>query len=146
MIISEGIEVSHGLTIDVNKLVSELKLVVKSVNARQSTKDITDNSSSKYKRSVIKRVNHKWYGHDMQRKKNITWLVKVLSIINNRARHIYPRQSLLVFHKIYQMYRDIREQESKEETEQLKENIILITYTTQYHPISQFNNKQCLLT
>ena len=38
-------------------------------------------------------------------------------IINNRVRHSDPSLSCLMFHKIAQMYRYIREQESEESTE-----------------------------
>ena len=56
-------------------------------------------------------------GHDNQRKKSRTGLVKVSSISNNISRQSDPRLAWLVFHKIAQMYRDIREQESEEATE-----------------------------
>ena len=117
VVASAEIEGVHGLPIDVNALVAELQLFIKAINARQSTKCITANSSSKYTRSVIKQVNRKEYGHDMQRKKIRTGLVKVSSIINNRARQSYPRLAWLMFHKIAQMYRDIREQEREEARE-----------------------------
>ena len=58
MVESAEIEGSHGMAIDVNKLAAELQLVIKAVNVQQSTKDITANSSCKYTRSVIKRVNY----------------------------------------------------------------------------------------
>ena len=48
------IEGSCGLPIDVNTVGVELQLVIKAVNARQSTKEITPKASSKYTRSVIK--------------------------------------------------------------------------------------------
>ena len=54
MVESAEIEGSHGITIDVNTLGAEIQLVIKTVNARQLTNIITDNSSSKYTRSVIK--------------------------------------------------------------------------------------------
>ena len=92
-------------------------MFIKSVNARQSTKDITANSSSKYTRSVIKRVNRKEDGHDNQRNNIRIGLVKVSIIINNRANQSGPVLAWLMFHKIAQMYRDIREQESEESTE-----------------------------
>ena len=41
---------AHGLPIDVNTLGSELQFVIKEVNARQLTKEITPKSSSKYNR------------------------------------------------------------------------------------------------
>ena len=110
VVASAEIEGDHGFPIDVNTLGDELQLFIKSVNARQSTKDITTNSSSKYTRSVIKRVNRKEDGHNTQRKKLRTGLVKVSSISNNRSRQSYPRLAWLMFHKIAQMYRDIREQ------------------------------------
>ena len=47
-------EGAHGLPIDVNALGAELQLVIRAVNARQSTKVITPNASSQYTRSVIK--------------------------------------------------------------------------------------------
>ena len=103
------IEGAHGLPIDVNTLASEMKLFIKSVNARQSTKDITDNSSCKYTRSVIKLVNRKEDGHDTQRKKRRTVLVKVSSISNNRLRQSDTKLAWMMFHKISQIYRDIRE-------------------------------------
>ena len=55
--------------------------------------------------------------HDKQSKKIRTILVKVSSISNNRARQSYPMLSWLMFHKISQMYRDIRAQEIEEATE-----------------------------
>ena len=112
----EEIEGAHGMPIDVNTLATELQLVIKSVNARKSTKDITANSSCKYTLSVIKRVNHKEDGHDMQSKKRKKGLVKVSSISNNRAWYIDLRLAWLMFHKIAQMYRDVRKQESEEAT------------------------------
>ena len=56
-------------------------------------------------------------GHDNQRKKIRTGLVKVSSISNYRYRNSDPRLAWMMFHKIAQMYRDIREQESEEATE-----------------------------
>ena len=50
VVASAEIEVDHGFHIDVNTLGDELQLFIKSVNARQPTKDITANSSSKYTR------------------------------------------------------------------------------------------------
>ena len=104
------------MPIDVNALVAELELVIKAVNPRQSTKDITSNSSCQYTRSLIKRVNRKEDGHYTQRKKIKTGSVKVPSIRNNRSRQSDPRLAWLMFHKIDQMYRDIRKQESEEAT------------------------------
>ena len=57
VVASAEMEGAHELPIDVNKLGSEIQFFIKAVNARQSTKDITSNSSSKYTHSVIKRVN-----------------------------------------------------------------------------------------
>ena len=104
------------MPVDVNTLGAELQFVIKAVNSRQSTKEITPKSSSKYTRSVIKRVNGTENGHGKQRKKSRTGLVKVSSISNNRARKSDPRLAWLIFHKIDQMYRSIREQESDEAT------------------------------
>ena len=113
MVVSEEIEGAHGFPIDVNALGDELKFVIKAVNARQSTKEITPKSSSTYTHSVIKRVNCIEDSHDKQRKKSRTVLVNVSIISNNRARQSNPRLAWLMFHKIAQMYRDIREQESE---------------------------------
>ena len=110
-------EGAHRLPIDVNTLGAELQLVIRVVNARQSKKVITPNASSQYTRSVIKRVNKREYGHDNQRKKSRTGLVKVSSISNNRLRQSDPRLAWLMFHNIARMYRDIRQQESEEATE-----------------------------
>ena len=44
------IEGAYVFIIDFNTLGAEMKLVLKSVNAQQSTKDITANSSLKYTR------------------------------------------------------------------------------------------------
>ena len=95
------------MPIDCNTLGAELKLIVKAFNAQQSTKYMTDNSSFKYNRSVIKRFYRKEYGHDTQRKKSRTRLVKVSSISNDRVRQSDPRIAWLMFHNIAQMYRDI---------------------------------------
>ena len=65
LVSSADIEVAHGIPIDVNTLGSELQFFIQALNAQQLTKDITVNSSSKYTRSVIKRVNRKEYGHYM---------------------------------------------------------------------------------
>ena len=119
------IEGAHGLPIDVNTLQAELQLVIRAVNARQSTKVITPKSSSQYTRSVIKRVKNCEDSHDNQRKKIRTGLVKVSNISNNISRKSDPRLVWLMFHKISQMYRDIRQQESEEATElilNLREN------------------------
>ena len=107
------IEGVHGFPIDVNTLGVKLQLVIKAANARQSTKYITPKASYQYTRLVIKRVKNIEDGRDMQRKKSRTVLVKVSSISNNRARQSDPRLAWLIFHKIAQMYRDIREQESE---------------------------------
>ena len=56
-------------------------------------------------------------GHDKQRKKSITVLANVSSISNNRARQSDPKLAWMMFHKIAQMYRYIREQEIEEATE-----------------------------
>ena len=117
VVASSEIEGAHGLPIDVNTLGGELQLVIRAMNARQSTKVITPRVSSQYTRLVIKRVNNREDGHDNQRKKSRTGLVKVSSISNNRSSQSDPRLAWLVFHKIAHMYRDIREQESEEATE-----------------------------
>ena len=95
---------------DVNTLGAKLHFFIKAVNARQSTKEITPKSSSKYTRSLIKRVNRIEGGHDKQRNKSRTGLVKVSNISNNRARQSDPRLAGLVFHNIAQMYIYSREQ------------------------------------
>ena len=83
-------------------------MVIGVVNARQSTKVITPHASSQYTRSVIKQINKREDGRDNQRKKIRTGLVKVSSISNIRSRQSDPRLAWLMFHKIAQMYRDIR--------------------------------------
>ena len=98
------IEGSHGLPIDVNTLGFELQLAIRSVNAQQSTKDITPKASSQYTRSVIKGVNNLEDGRNKQKKKSRTGSVKVSSISNNRARQIDPRLAWLMFHMIAHMY------------------------------------------
>ena len=55
--------------------------------------------------------------HDTQGKNSRTGLVKVSNISNNRLRHSDARIAWLIFHKISQMYIDIREQESEEAIE-----------------------------
>ena len=117
MVASEEIESAHGLPIDVSTFGAELKFVTKVVNAQKSTKEITPKSSSKYTCSAINRVNRIEYGHYKQRRKSRTGLVKVSIMRKNRVRQSDPRLAWLVFHKIAQMYRDIRKQESKEATE-----------------------------
>ena len=104
------IEGVNGLPIDVNTLGANLKFFIKAVNARKSTKDITANSLSKYTRPVIKQVKCIEYGHYSQTKKSRTGSVKVSSITNNIERQSDPRLAWMMFHKIVQMYRDIREQ------------------------------------
>ena len=59
MVASAEIQGSHWITIDVNKLGAKMQLVIKTVNAPQSTNIITANSSSKYTHPVIKQVNSK---------------------------------------------------------------------------------------
>ena len=98
MVVSAEIEGAHGFPIDVNLLRAKLKLFIKAVNARQSTKDITPKSSSKYTHSVIKQVGGTDDGHDKQRKKSRTGLVKFSNIRNNRARQNDPRLAWLMFH------------------------------------------------
>ena len=103
------IECDHGFPIDFNTLGSELQLVIRAVNSRQSTKVITPKASSQYTRSVIKQVNNREDGHDNQRKNSRIGLVKVSSISNNISRQSDPRIAWMMFHKIDHMYRDIRE-------------------------------------
>ena len=105
------------MPIDVSTLGVELQLVIKAANARQSTKYITPKASSQYTRSVIKRVNSLEDSHDKQRRNSRTGLLKVSSIKNNRARQSDPRLAWMMFYKIAQIYRYIREQESEEATE-----------------------------
>ena len=64
VVASAEIEGAHGLPIDINTLGVELQLVIRAVNAQQSSKDITPKASSQYTRSVIKRVNNLEDGHD----------------------------------------------------------------------------------
>ena len=86
VVASAEIEGDHGLPIDVNTLGGELQLIIRAVNTRQTNKVITPKASSQYTRSVIKRVNNIEDGHDNQRKKSRTGLVKVSSISNNTSR------------------------------------------------------------
>ena len=67
VVASAEIEGSHWLPIYVNTLGVELQLVIRAVNARQSTKEITPKAPSKYTRLVIKRVKTIEEGHDKQR-------------------------------------------------------------------------------
>ena len=67
--------------------------------------------------TTLFRSQNQKVSHDKQRKKSRTGLVKVSSISNNRVSQSDPRLAWLVFHKISEMYIDIREQESKEATE-----------------------------
>ena len=141
------------MPIDVNKLGVKLQLVIKSFNTRKSTKDITPKASPQYTRSVIKQVKNIEDVHDNQRKKNRTGLVKVSSISNNIARQVDSRLAWLMFYKIAQMYRDIREQESEESTELILNicanlNSNNTTFSSHHleHPRSQFNNRKFLLT
>ena len=69
MVASAEIEGAHGLPIDVCTLGAKLQLVIREVNARQSTKVITAKASSQYTQSVIKRVNNIEDGHDEQRRR-----------------------------------------------------------------------------
>ena len=85
-------------------------MVIRAVNSQKSTEDITPKASSQYTRSVIKRVNNLEDGHDKQRKNIRTGLVKVSRIINNRESQSDPRLAWMMFHKIAEVYRDIREQ------------------------------------
>ena len=62
-------------------------------------------------------MNNREDGHDNLSKKSRTGLVKVTTISNNISRQSDPRLAWLMFHKIAQMYRDIRQQESEEATE-----------------------------
>ena len=110
------IEGAHGFPIDVNTLGAELHLVIKAFNVQQSTKYISPKPSSKYTLSAIKGVNNIEDGHDNQRNKIRIGLLKVSSISNNRVRQSDPRLASLMFYKISQMNRDIREQESEEAT------------------------------
>ena len=116
VIVSAEIEGAYGLPIYVNTLGIELKLVIKAVNSRQSTKEITPKTSSKYTRLLFNRVKKTEDGHDKQRKEIRTGLVNVSIISNNRARRSDPRLAWLMFHKIAKMYRYIREQENEEAT------------------------------
>ena len=104
------------MSIGVNTLASKMQLIIKEFDARKLTKDITDNSSCKYSRSIIKQVHQKEDGHDTQRDNSRTVLVNMSSIGNNRAKQSYTRLAWLMFHKISQMYRDIRDQEREEAT------------------------------
>ena len=108
VVASADIEGAHGFPIDDNTLGVELQLVINVVNARKSNKEITTKASSQYTRSVIKQVKNIEDGHDKQRKKSRTGLVKVSRIRNNRARQSDPRIEWLMFHNIAHMYRDIR--------------------------------------
>ena len=93
MVASAKIEGAHGFPIDVNTLGVKLQLIIIAVNAQQSTKVITHKESSQYNRSVIKRVKNIEDGHDNQRKKSRTGLVKVSSISNIRSNQSDPRLS-----------------------------------------------------
>ena len=75
VVASEEIEIAHGLPIDVNTLGGKLQLVIRAVNARQSTKVITPKASSHYTRLVINQVKNIEDGHDNQRKKIRTTLL-----------------------------------------------------------------------
>ena len=59
VVASEEIEGAYGIPIDVNTLGAEMQLVIKTVNAQQSTNIITANLSSNYTHSVINQVNCK---------------------------------------------------------------------------------------
>ena len=119
VVASTNKEVLHGFPIDVNTLGVKLQLVIIAVNARQSTKVITHKESSQYTRLVIKRVKNIEDGHDNQRKKSRTVLVNVSSISNIRPKQSDPRLAWMMFHKIAQMYRYIKEQENDEATEMI---------------------------
>ena len=67
------------------------------MKAIPTCKKITHNDAANYLRAVIKKVNVFKESHDNKRKKRITGLTKVSSIIHNRSNHSDPR---ICIHKI----------------------------------------------
>ena len=67
--------------------------------------------SLRYFCGVIKHVNKKDDEHESQ-KNSHSGLVKVYSLINNQATQSDTRLACILFHKIAEMYRDLKHQET----------------------------------
>ena len=78
------------------------------VGRRDVIKTITPDSTLRYVRRVIARVNKEEDNAEGQKRKTRTGIIKVSGFIHKRAKQCDPRLAWETFHKIYHMYSDIK--------------------------------------
>ena len=102
----------HGLPLEFRGVAQKWKNLVKAVKYRCGDYDIQEESSLRYLRKVINRVNKKGDKHEIQTTKSHSELVKVSSFSNNQATWSDPRLAWFMFHKIAVMYKDMKHQDN----------------------------------
>ena len=81
------------------------------VGCRDTTKTITPDSALRYAHILIVRVNREEENSDGHKKKTTTGIINVLGLSHKRAKQYDPRLAWEMFHKIYHIYRDIKNKE-----------------------------------
>ena len=106
VIVSDNVEVGHSLLFYCPVVAMQLQNVVRDVKSQCGDNDILQTSYMRYFQEVIKRVNKKEDGHEDQKVKNRTEIVKLLSLSNTKYSQSDPRLAWIMFHKIASMYRE----------------------------------------
>ena len=112
MITSSEVEGGHRIPLDFLSVVHQLKNFVKATNYRCGDYNILEKSSMRYRREVNKRVNKKEDDHEDQKRKSRAGLVKVSRLSNTQASQSGHMLAWIMFHKISEMYRDMKHKET----------------------------------
>ena len=83
------------------------------VGCRYANNTITPESTLRYSHRVIACVNKEEDKSEGQRRKTRTGIIKVLVLIQKRAKKCDPRIAWEMLHKIHHMYSDIKNKEEK---------------------------------
>ena len=84
----------------------------KLIECQSSYKDNKKMPHLKYCHEVIKRVNERYNGNEIQTRNSCVVLVKVSIFRNNRDIQSYPRLDFIMLHKIPSMNRDLKHQDN----------------------------------
>ena len=106
-------EGARGLLRDNNTISDELQQVLSGVGRRDANNSIKTHSALRYARRLISRVNKEEENAEGQKRKMMTGTIKVYGLSHKREKQSDPRLAWEMFHKIYNMCSDTKNEELK---------------------------------
>ena len=104
------IEDVHGLTLDCRDVSERLQRIIKAFKCRCGENDINKKPPLNYFRKLIKHVNGREDGNEIQKINSHTGLAKASSCSNNRSMQSDNRLYLIMLHSIDAIHSDMKHQ------------------------------------